>query len=218
MRNSLNRSLIDNFRNKVINTTDYDKISKYYGPTTLIKYGNVNGKSHWNIICSAMDWITVVVPGIDLNRLGNQSKSNDPLDQAREMMSFILFIDVLFESIKQLHRVFIDKDTIPFNGVSDIFNNQADDNTYFKTIRACFAVHPVNLNDSFTSNKKEKYYAGWSFPLYRDSMSVMIYGSQVGATNTQLHVKSDDLFKFAKTRYEYLNEILKYIPPFANKG
>ncbi|MGG3737515.1 hypothetical protein [Aeribacillus pallidus] len=59
---NINSDLIDEFRNKVNEE-----------PFFREKYRNVNGKNYWNIICSAMDWISVAsegLPSIKLNTKG----------------------------------------------------------------------------------------------------------------------------------------------------
>ena len=128
----------------------------------LQMYRNYAGKNYWNIICSAMDWIDVVVEMIDIK---NVSKKNDN-DSSIKVMTFIMCIDVMWEAVQQLHRIFFDTSTIPFADNTEVFCHklfQASDNDYFKTIRACFAAHPINLNDHFTGNKqKERRYASWS--------------------------------------------------------
>lgn len=91
-----------------------------------------------------MDWIDVVVDAIDIR---NVPIKNDN-DASVNVIAFIHCIDILWESIKQLHRVFFNIDDIPFSEETTVFREkifEATDNDYFKTIRACFAAHPVNL-------------------------------------------------------------------------
>ena len=63
----MDSKLIDLFREKV-NNNGADLI--------LHRYCNNNGKNQWSIICSAMDWISVVVGEIDVRKL---SKKNNNL-------------------------------------------------------------------------------------------------------------------------------------------
>ena len=125
-------------------------------------YRNRDGKDQWSIICSAMDWIEVVADSIDSSAL---SLKNDNASSVK-LMTFVVCIDVLWEAVQQLHRVFVDAKTIPFKDDDSVFFKKQfpmKDNQYFKTIRACFATHPINLNDHFTDDKqKEQRYAGWS--------------------------------------------------------
>ncbi|MCL2538327.1 MAG: hypothetical protein FWF34_00565 [Alphaproteobacteria bacterium] len=204
MCSSLNTSLIDNFRNRINEN-----------PTAMIgKYGCVEGKAHWSVICSVMDWITVAVGGIDCDK--KNFKPTGGLDNSRKMILLISSIDILLESITQLHRVFINKDTVPFKGDNSIFLNKLihveDDNAYFKEIRAIFSAHPVNLK---IGSRKESYCASWSGNMgFGGDFSVIL--SKIDLSNNIdskfFWISLDELFKFAKTRYEYLNEILKHIP------
>ena len=140
----MDSKLIDLFREKV-NNNGADLI--------LHRYRNNNGKNQWSIICSAMDWISVVVGEIDVRKL---SKKNNN-DSSIRVMTFIVCIDVLWEAIQQLHRVLLNTENIPFVNEKSIFQHkkfETTDNKYFKTIRACFATHPVNLKDDFSGEKR----------------------------------------------------------------
>ena len=68
----------------------------------LQMYRNYAGKNYWNIICSAMDWIDVVVEMIDIK---NVSKKNDN-DSSIKVMTFIMFIDVMWETEDDSRRSF----------------------------------------------------------------------------------------------------------------
>ena len=73
-------------------------------------------------------------------------------------MTFIVCIDVLWEAIQQLHRVLFNTQEIPFVEEKSVFRHklfETTDNEYFKTIRACFATHPVNLKDDFSGERKQ---------------------------------------------------------------
>lgn len=59
----MDSKLIDLFREKVNNNgADF----------VLHRYRNNNGKNQWSIICSAMDWISVVVGEIDVRKLSKK--------------------------------------------------------------------------------------------------------------------------------------------------
>ena len=131
-------------------------------------------------------------------------------------MTFVVCIDILWEAIQQLHRVFIDSNTIPFEDDDSVFVKKQfpmKDNQYFKTIRACFATHPINLNDHFTDDKqKERRYAGWSSGgLGGSDFSVPLYSNIPGEEAIFFDIRISELMGFAKKRYEYLNEIIKEI-------
>ena len=133
-----------------------------------------------------------------------------------KLMTFVVCIDILWEAIQQLHRVFIDSNTIPFEDDDSVFVKKQfpmKDNQYFKTIRACFATHPINLNDHFTDDKqKERRYAGWSSGgLGGSDFSVPLYSNIPGEEAIFFDIRISELMGFAKKRYEYLNEIIKEI-------
>jgi len=181
-------------------------------------YRNRDGKDQWSIICSAMDWIEVVVDSIDSSAL---SLKNDNASSVK-LMTFVVCIDVLWEAIQQLHRVFIDSNTIPFEDDDSVFVKKQfpmKDNQYFKTIRACFATHPINLNDHFTDDKqKERRYAGWSSGgLGGSDFSVPLYSNIPGEEAIFFDIRISELMGFAKKRYEYLNEIIKEIDNKVNE-
>ena len=66
---NLDSKLIDLFREKV-NDNGADFV--------LHRYRNINGKNQWSIICSAMDWISVVVDEIDVKKLTSLDKGTQP--------------------------------------------------------------------------------------------------------------------------------------------
>ena len=159
-----------------------------------------------------MDWIEVVVDSIDSSAL---SLKNDNASSVK-LMTFVVCIDVLWEAVQQLHRVFIDANTIPFKDDDSVFIKKQfpmKDNQYFKTIRACFATHPINLNDHFTDDKqKERRYAGWSSGgLGTGDFSVPLYSNIPGEKAIFFDIHISELMGFAQKRYEYLEEIIKEI-------
>lgn len=178
----------------------------------LQMYHNHEGKNLWNIICSAMDWIDVVVEMIDAKNLSGKNDN----DSSIKVMTLIMCIDVMWEAVRQLHRVFFAADTIPFAKSTEIFRHKlfkASDNDYFKTIRACFAAHPINLNDYFTRDKqKERRYASWSGGGFSNGdFSVILYSNQSDKDAIFLDIYFDELLKFAEQRYTYLNTISEEI-------
>lgn len=194
----MDNALITMFRDEV---NDQDLI--------IQMYRSHNGKALWNVICSAMDWIDVVVGEIDIHRLlgGNDNKSSI------RFITFISCVDVLWEAVQQLHRVFFNTDSIPFADDISVFKNKlfpATDNEYFKTIRACFAAHPINLSDNFRgTGKKERRYASWSGGGFGNGdFSVFLYSNQVNEKPIPLDIFFDELITFAQKRYEYLYTII----------
>lgn len=197
----MDRIMIDKFREKV-NKND------------LIwhMYHNKNGRNQWSIICSAMDWIDVVVDEIDTQRLIRQNNNEASI----KVMMFINCIDILWESIQQLHRVFFNTNKIPFADDESVFEHKlfaSKDNEYFKTIRACFSAHPVNLRDNFSNlGEKENRYASWSGGGFSSGdFSVILYSNRVGCDSVFLDIYFDELFSFARKRYYYLQTIMDEI-------
>lgn len=197
----MDRALINEFRKKV---DDQDII--------LQMYRNSNGKNLWSIICSAMDWIGVVVDSIDTNNLSCKNDNESSI----KVMTFITCIDILWEAVQQLHRVFFHTNKVPFATDNSSFKNKlfsANDNNYFKTIRACFAAHPINLNDYFSGDdKREQRYASWSGGGFgKGDFSVILYSNQPDKDSIFLDIHFDELLTFAKIRYNHLNTIMKEI-------
>ena len=197
----MDRALITKFREEV---NDQNLV--------IQMYRNRNGKALWNIICSAMDWIDVVVDSIDIHKL---SRGNDN-DASVRMMTFIVCVDVLWESVQQLHRVIFDTKDVPFQADTSIFRHKlfpTTDNNYFKTIRACFATHPINLNDQFSGdNKKEKRYASWSGgSTGNGDFAVFLYSNHPEHEPLTLNIYFDELLDFAKVRYSHLQTIMREI-------
>lgn len=171
----------------------------------LFKYRDVQGKDKWSCICSAMDWITVSMEYIDDVRNGKRSCL-----QSMEMFAYIASIDVVWEAVQQLHRVLFNTDKIPFKNENKCFNEkllEQDDNDYFKTLRASFGAHPVNLKGE---EKGEKYFASWSGD-FLGNYSVLLYSNKVGNGFRTLYLKMNELNKFLDKRYNYLYQLMDEI-------
>lgn len=168
------------------------------------EYQNKNGKNLWNLICSCMDWLTVSVRHLQRP----QDRDNNIDIRVMQMFSLISSIDLVSESISQLHRVFINPKTLPFAGEKDCFRDrlfdEEDDNTYFKSIRACFGAHPVNLNQS-----SSKRFASWPFDNHMNSgeLTVHLYSNKIGEDDLSMHLNSEELIAFLIKRYNYLDVI-----------
>lgn len=191
-------NLISKFRDKV-NENDF----------VLFKYKNVEDKNQWNCICSAMDWITVAVEYISKYKIKTQTSSI-------EVYSYISSIDIVWEAIIQLNRVIFQTTKVPFSKDKTCFSNNIfnqTDNIYFKTIRACFGAHPVNLSDPTNpKNEKKKRYACWSGNHFGDGdFSVYLYSNQTNEENILLSIYFNQINDFFEKRYNYLNNIIKEI-------
>lgn len=168
------------------------------------KYQNKDGKNLFNLVCSCMDWLTVSV-----RHLESQSEKSDNIDtRAMQMFSLISSIDLVSESIFQLHRVFINNNTLPFSNEQECFKNRLfdneDDNTYFKSIRACFGAHPVNLK-----NTNSRRFASWPFDSHMSNseLTVHLYSNKSDEEDLTMHLNSQELIQFLIKRYNYLDVI-----------
>ncbi len=104
--------------------------------------------------------------------------------------------------------MFITDKKEPFYGEKKCFKDRLfadeDDNNYFKTIRACFGAHPVNLNQ-----ENSKRFASWPFPspFNTGDLSVHLYSRDVGKEDLTLNLDINELLEFLIIRYEYLDVI-----------
>jgi hypothetical protein len=167
-------------------------------------YKNKGGKNLYNLVCSCMDWISV-----SIRHISNAPQLDENIDnRCMQVYSIISSIDIILESINQLHRVFINEKGIPFSGETVCFKDRLfpneDDNTYFKTIRACFGAHPVALNQSNT-----KRFASWPFESTYNSgdLSVYLYSRNIDEQDLLLNLNIEELLSFCEIRYSYLDVI-----------
>ena len=194
MRNVVSDDKINDFRDLVNSNSNF----------VYQIYKDKGGKNLFNLVCSCMDWITVSV-----RHLENAPEFDKDIDtRCMQIYSLISSIDLIFESIKQLHRVFLNERTIPFSGKKKCFDNRLfsneDDNNYFKTIRACFGAHPVALNQENT-----KRFASWPFdsPFNTGDLTVHLYSREVNEDDLALHLNINELLAFLKIRYSYIDVI-----------
>ena len=174
------------------------------------KYQNHNSKDQWNCICSSMDWLDVGMANIDkaLEELNNAKG----LETCMKFYQYICCIDMVWESVYQLHRVFFNPKTIPFKNQSNIFQRKIfdkDDNDYFKEIRACFGAHAVNLNSKQEFGMK---FASWStHDGTPHEMSVLIYSNIPDYGFEKVTVTVNELKTFYETRCQYIKQIIDAI-------
>jgi hypothetical protein len=173
-------------------------------------YKDVSGKSHWNAICSCMDWITVVIDSI--NSMGKLP--SDINSKVIHLHTLISNIDILNESITTLHTVLFNagKRLSPFKDEQTVFKGaeSKDDNDYFSELRARFGAHPVNLRDK---HSKEQHFASWPYnSLDGDcDLEVTLYSNVVGGKDKQIKLNEIELLQFAQIRYKYLEQLISEI-------
>lgn len=181
----------------------------------LAKYQNYNSKDQWNCITSCMDWIDVGATNI--NQALDELNRSQGLETCMKFYQYICCIDIVWGGICQLHRVFINRDTIPFENDSSAFQMKCfneDDNRYFEEIRSCFGAHPVELKTKQPSKKKkgERKFASWSGHFGSpDTMSVLIYSNIPNSKLEEVVVTIDELKNFYEKRYQYIKVIIDAI-------
>lgn len=154
-----------------------------------------------------MDWISVAITNIN-----EIKKDNSNIDiQSMQIFSYISSIDIILEAIQQLHRVIINKTSIPFKGEKSIFLDNTldkDDNHYFKHIRAIFGAHPVNIKD-----EKGQWFASWPYSSQMEGydFQVALYSNITDQTDITFGIKFSELEEFLHQRYSYLNILIKTI-------
>lgn len=203
----VNSSLIKEFRNKVNGNVFF----------AIHKYKDRGGKNHWNIICSCMDWIDVAIDYIENHEIENENINI----KSMQAYTYISAINIIWESVLQLHRVIINRKSIPFKNQNTIFSGNKiskDDNEYFKHIRAIFGAHPVNINDN-----ERKMYASWPTEKIHAEFdfAVRLYSLDVDERDRVFGYTFKELNKFLETRYNYLkvliNELDNQYEQFKNK-
>lgn len=204
----VDEQIIRNFRD-LVNSNSY---FAYY------KYSNVEGKNHWSCICSCMDWIQLAVDHINNLKLNTININVFSM----EVYSYISSIDIINESICQLHRVIVGNST-PFSKEKQIFKSKdypVSDNDYFKHIRAIFGAHPVNIKGKGNS----KWFASWpSDKIRRESFdfTVFLYSSEISEDSILFGFKFDELNDFLFSRYNYLKvlsvNLMNNYDTFCNK-
>ncbi len=180
----------------------------------LNKYQNKDGKNQWSCICSCMDWISVATSYLIENPRPKRS-GNDDISSVN-VFTYISCVDMVFEAVKQLHKIFVDSNSVPFSGEKKVFQDNQyckDDNRYFKMIRACFGAHSVNLNDFFTSSKeKEERFASWSGGFFSSKdYGVILYSKCPEVKNISLDISFEEIDSFLQRTYSYLETLIELI-------
>lgn len=153
-----------------------------------------------------MDWIDVAADYI-VNRDYESDNVNVKCLQA---YTYISAIDIIWQSIQQLHRAIIDEKSIPFEGEIKAFPDNKifkDDNEYFKHIRAVFGAHPVNLN------RGGKRFASWpTNHVYNEyDYAVILYSAGVVDDDIVFGYRFKELEEFLESRYGYLITLINVI-------
>ncbi|WP_368298534.1 hypothetical protein [Cytobacillus firmus] len=207
---NINSDLIDSFRNKVNEEPFFSEI-----------YKNVNGKNHWNLLCSAMDWITVASNGLPEINLNPKGMGYNHI-QTINLMQYIVTIDILVESIIQIFRVLDPGNPYPLAKNKDIFKHEKlSDDIYFKHIRAVFSTHPVNLSslDGVKRNDGERFFASWvSQNGLDDDYHVFLYSNDPEKDDTNsFGIRLTHINCYATIRYELLKQLTHLVDTIIKK-
>lgn len=152
-----------------------------------------------------MDWLTVSADYVEDVKLNPTFGYGESI----KLYSLISAIDIMWEAICQLNRVY-GSEEIPFKGDTSIFNDSRlnlDDNIFFKHIRGTFGAHAVNIDDDI------KRYASWSYKSVGSEYDydIILYSSKKGYDNIMMGVKLSQLYQFIDKRLVLLDEIIKNI-------
>lgn len=198
---NINSDLIDEFREKVNENNFFYNL-----------YKDNDGKNKWNIVCSAMDWLSVVSNGLPQINLENTDSLGVNHSLSLNLMQYIVSVDILLESIKQIYRVLYDNNNYPLKNDKSIFQqNKISDEKYFKHIRAVFGTHQVNLNsvDGIRKNDNERFYSSWSVSSIFDdnnNFKVNLYSNMPDKEDEKFKINIKKINEFAKERYILLND------------
>lgn len=166
-------------------------------------YRNCGGRNKWSVVRSAIEWIEIGVSGIDVDKL----EWSNTKPAIIKFITFIMCIDIMWEGIAQLHRVFYNTKEMPFKTDHNIFNKTISDNDYWKEIRAAFAAHPTNLDGTMNG---ERRFASWSNGLsIPGEYSLALFSNQASTMCFDyFDIRIDEIMRFAESRYGYLNELM----------
>lgn len=201
MKNILLDDSISKFRDFVHDEINLDYMYKVYNLT--------NEKNKWNCICSCIQWIDVSRDYINNVEFDTENFNK----KCMQVYLYISSIDVILESINQLHRVIYNTTKQPFRGKKDIFNSNLnlDDNNHFKEIRAAFGAHPVNLKDR--NDEDVKYFASWPFENRHKFIHseydfyCNLYPNCKEIKDKVIGFKFNQLNEFLIQRYSYINKL-----------
>ena len=176
---------------------------------TYFWYRTRSELNHWNCICSAMDWITVAVEHID-SITEEKAKNMRSID----VFAYISSVDLIVESVQQLHRVVNKTTDLLFKDDAEVFaGNQFNQNDlrYFKTLRSCFGAHPVNLAEPGDMHRKEmRRFASWSCNTWGNgTASVILYSNQHKEEHIFLSIDLQQILRFGLKYYNHLEFLEK---------
>lgn len=191
----------------------------------ILNYFKNNDKDNWSLIVSSCQWIQVAESTLE----NVENIKGDINIKSFNFFSYIFAIDMMWEAIKKLNSAIMQNSNLPFKGENIVFRNKLpllsfeDDNHYFKTLRACFGAHSVELNfkKDPTVSETDRFYASWPNEgknLISDDNSdfiVMLWPQDKNHTQSTyfLSASINELNNFIQKRYNFIeiimNEIIK---------
>jgi len=191
-----------------------------------LHFVDLNGKDVWSKICSCMDWLDVAVQGLEL-----PDQHQNMNVTSLSFTHFIVTIDIIFESIKNLWVSFEQATNIqyPYENDCSIFNanefgRNFSDEEYFKKIRAWFGLHAVNGNKEDIEGypKNIRFFTSWSSASFfnENVFSLQLYSNnscaeeQYGGTK---EIEVNKVIEFIERRYNTLYELMNIIDELYDK-
>jgi hypothetical protein len=200
--------LIEEYSEWSFGTKQFRDFVDEYNDILILLSKREDNKSYWNLTCAAMDWMDLATEHLEVSHI-------DQIDWHRHSLQIYMHIsciDIVWESIKQLHKIYIEETNVPFKGDRSIFQGTKlnfDDNEYFKHIRATFGAHPVDVRRRRDKTETIRYYASWpTSGIYNEyDYAVTLYSERKGLKDEVFGFKVDQLMKFFESRYQYLEMI-----------
>ncbi len=189
-----------------------DFVNTFHADFVRNRFSDVGGKSLWNCICSAMDWLREASDA--LHEFEKRAKRKDA--GWIDLYGYIVCVDVIMEATGQLHRCVFGRGgkSVPLSFPGRCFVTRPkeyvdlSDCAYFKELRSIFGAHPVNLRDP--KNKDEKWFASWAIPGElggAGDFSVRIYSSVKDKEDICLSIELGELKAFCTQYQDHLKAI-----------
>lgn len=189
----------------------------------ILNYFENSDKDYWSLIVSSCQWIQVAESVLE----NVEDIRGDINIKSFNFFSYIFAIDMMWEAIKKFNSVINQNENLPFKGENVVFRNKLsllefeDDNHYFKTLRACFGAHSVDLNFRInpTLRESDRFYASWpndAIQLISDDnsdFSVMLWPQDKNHSQSTYFIGAsiNELNEFIQIRYNFIKNIMSEI-------
>jgi hypothetical protein len=85
---------------------DFNSTIGGYDDFLINRYGDLDGKNKWNVICSCKEWLHTTIYGIPYINLETQNQELKSLN----VLQLIFTLDLIVQAIQQLYRIFTESD------------------------------------------------------------------------------------------------------------